>query len=153
MQFKPLISDDEFRRAEADIEAAAEMERLAAQAKPDPAMAEPDVQADIHPDVRLETFHVSSLSKIRAIFGFSAAKNRVETVNRIVNTLRLGLDNGLYDGDKPGGGKGYSMALKLHAMAIDPATPNGEIPVILGWLQAIVAMTCDGLTPRDVRRI
>jgi hypothetical protein len=38
-------------------------------------------------------------------------------------------------------------------MACDPKTPADELPVILGWVQAIVVMACPSVTPAKVRAV
>jgi hypothetical protein len=89
--------------------------------------------------------------KLLAMIGLKRGLRRVETVNRIARTVALGCDAGLYDQTRKHGGREFAMAMKLHARAAHPHTPDDELLVILGWVQALVAMGCKGMTPDRAR--
>ena len=153
MNFKPLITEDEFRQAEADIAIAAEAEAARGKA-PAPPNAKPEQtvrDASVRPEARLVTVEATRSVRILAKIGFTRRMRRTETLNRVTRTLRLGLSAGLYDARVQGGGREYQMAIKLHSMASDPATPDAEMSVILGWVQALVSVKCPTITPAKAR--
>jgi hypothetical protein len=155
MNFKPLVSEDEFRAAEADIEAATR--ELAHQAQAavnvDPARVSAMLKPTQPPrvssrEIRTRTLEPSLTARLMASFGMRSRVNRVHIINKIAKTVDLACASGLAEKSKP-----FDMIAGLYAMACNPKTSTGELSVILGWVQAIVVMTCPSITPNKVRAI
>lgn len=150
MTFKPLISEEEFRLAEAEIEAAA-AEVADVSSSRNEQNNEPARVHHVQANLKLTPKAVPAVKTLLAAFGFDRGRKRIETYNRIVRTLSLGLESGLMDNDSPDGGKEYMLAMKLYAICADQRTKDDELSVILGWMQAIVSMNCQGITLERVR--
>jgi hypothetical protein len=152
MRFKPLVSSDDLLKAEAEIAVEAENARTSSVAVAVHPPQRPEAEgAHLRPDPRFEPLVASATVRLLAFFGMKARLRRIETVNRIGRTVALGCASGLYDPERKAGGREYAMAMRLRAMAADPATPIDELPVILGWVQALVSMGCKGMTPERAR--
>lgn len=156
MKFKPLVSEDEFRTAEAEIEAATrELARLAeanktahvvpaqpaATAKPPQAPA-----AEVRAEIRTRIIEPSFGTKALAMIGFKSGLRRVRMVNKIARTVDFGCARGL--AARP---REFATVAAIYAMASDPKTAAGELPVALGWIQALVFLSCQPVTLTAVR--
>lgn len=156
MNFKPLVSEDDFRTAEAEIEAATRELARQAQAvvtappRPAPVAPEPARQAsgDVGAEIRTRIAEAGFAARAMALFGMRSRLERVRTLNRIARTVDLGCAAGL-----AGRSKAFDTVSGLYTMACDPKTPADELPVILGWVQAIVVMACPSVTPAKVRAV
>ncbi|MCS4089814.1 hypothetical protein [Rhizobium sp. BK176] len=158
MKFKPLVSDDEFRAAEADIEAVTrEISRQAQAAETPRAIAAVSVAApsgvakatnggDVRAEIRTRTVTPGLCVRMLALVGITSPLRRILNLNRIARTVDLGCASGL--ASRP---RSYETVAGLYSMANDPKTATDELPIILGWVQAIVVMTCPSVTPAKVR--
>lgn len=156
MKFKPLVSEDEFRTAEAEIEAATrELARLAeanktahvvhaqtaATAKPPQA---PTVE--VRPEIRTRIIEPSFGTKALAMIGFKSGLRRVRMVNKIARTVDFGCARGL--AARP---REFATVAAIYTMASDPKTAADELPVALGWIQSLVFLSCQPVTLTAVR--
>jgi hypothetical protein len=158
MKFKPLVSDDEFRAAEADIEAVTlEIARQAQAAQaprpvvaPRVAVSSADTQAtsggEVRAEIRTRTVTPGFGVRMLALVGIKSPLRRMLTLNRIARTVDMGCASGL--AGKP---RSYETVAGLYAMANNPKTSVSELPIILGWIQATVVMSCPSVTPSKVR--
>ncbi|MBY3151006.1 hypothetical protein HFO56_00990 [Rhizobium laguerreae] len=156
MKFKPLVSDDEFRAAEADIEAVTrEISRQAQEAAtPRPAAEIVDRDApvpsvcDVRAEIRTRIVEPGVGVRLLALAGIRSPLRRVIDLNRIARTVDLGCAAGLATRTRS-----FETVAGLYSMACDKSTAAAELPVILGWVQAIVVMTCPSVTPAKVRAV
>ena len=156
MKFKPLVSEDEFRAAEAEIEAATrELARLAeanqsAHVVPAPpaATAKPPQAptAEVRPEIRTRIIEPGFGSRALAVIGFKSELRRVRMVNKIARTEDFGCARGL--AERP---KEFATVAAIYAMASDPKTAADELPVALGWIQSLVFLSCQSVKLTDVR--
>ena len=157
MVFKPLVSVDEIRQAEADIALAAaatsdtEVRDESVPAAPSVDAVPVPTEMSVRPDARLTLVEPTAIDRLIAKIGFPSRMRRIGNLNRITRTLRLGLAEGLYDARFPSGGKEHQMAVKLHALAQDDKTADDELLVILGWMQAVVCAKCPTVSPARAR--
>jgi hypothetical protein len=160
MKFKPLVSDNEFRAAEADIEAVTREISKQAQAAeaPRPAAASSaavtsvDARAaasgEVRAEIRTRTEQPGIGVQLLALAGIKSPLRRILNLNRIARTVDLGCASGL--ASRP---RSHETVAGLYSMANDPRTATAELPVILGWIQAIVVMSCPSVTPAKVRTV
>jgi hypothetical protein len=155
MKFKPLVSEDEFRAAEADIEAAT---RELARRSPDD--GEPIVSAiqpvvppppsaptgAAPPEIRTRIVDPSLTMRIMAMIGMGARLRRVHALNKIARTVDFACAAGLK-------GKSFETVAGLYSIANDARASDAAIPVILGWIQAITYMTCPSATAAEVQAL
>ncbi|MDW9478786.1 hypothetical protein GOB57_08715 [Sinorhizobium meliloti] len=158
MKFKPLVSEDDFRIAEAEIEAATR--ELSRQAQPDPTATNLPAQravstetsratsVELTPEIRTRIVEPGVNARILAWVGLKSGLRRVRTLNKISRTVDFGCASGLAQRSKE-----LETVALLYAMACDPGTPAHELPLILGWIQALVVMTCPSVTPSAVRAV
>lgn len=158
MKFKPLVSDDEFRAAQADIEAVTRELSRQAQATEVPRQAAtpsavvPGAQAqttksgEVRAEIRTRKLQPGVGVRLLALVGIKAPLRRILNLNRIARTVDLGCSSGL-----TAKSRSYETVAGLYSMANDPQTAATELPIILGWIQAIVVMSCPSVTPAKVR--
>lgn len=223
MKFKPLVTDEAFKAAEADLEAIsravehdvspirlgvgpdAEFEeiRLAVEHDTSPIKLGDGPDADIEtisqaiahdilpielgqgPDADLQAFTEAVAHEITQIdfeaavsdeervrpeiktrirpFGFGdkllgwvgikSGIRRVNLVNKIARTVEFSCGKGLYERSQSTGTRAFDLVAQLHTKAVKPKVSERELFYILGWVQAIVVMTCPGVTASKVRSI
>ncbi len=156
MKFKPLVSEDEFRTAEAEIEAATqELARLAEASKTATAVsaqpaasAEPPQApaAEVRPEIRTRIIEPSFGTKALAMIGFKSGLRRVRMVNKIARTVSFGCARGLAEQPKE-----FATVAAIYTMASDPKTAAEELPIALGWIQSLVFLSCQSVTLTAVR--
>jgi hypothetical protein len=158
MHFKPLVSEDEFRAAEAEIEAATrELAQIAQAERTAPAVPATSVvpaaashgpMADVRPEIRTKVLAPTFGTRALALIGFKAGLRRIDMINKITRTVNFGCARGL--AHRP---KELATVAALYAMASDPGTPAEELPIALGWIQSLVFLSCSDLKLADVRAV
>jgi len=171
MLFKPLVSEEDYRIAEADIAAAIEELRVEEAFSSTVAALDlsqcadadlghgfedfgpdediPDMRADVRSYGRKPSF----VAWLRARMTPRPRKAGPATLAKIARTIDYGSARGLADGGRAKGYDAVGAVERLHAMARDPSTPREQVFVLLGWVQAIVAMSCKGVTMQDVEAL
>lgn len=160
MKFKPLVSDDDFRAAEADIEAVtreiSRQERAAEAPRPSAATSAAVTRLDarttksgeVRAEIRTRTVQPGFVVQLLAFVGIKSPLRRIMNLNRIARTVDLGCASGLAARTRS-----HETVAGLYSMANDPKTADTELPVILGWIQATVVMSCPSVTPAKVRAV
>ena len=151
MRFKPLVTEEEVLRAEADIEAAARSVREEVPADAPPEDFPAAVEADVRPEIRTSIREPGPWPRLLAALGFARRLRRITLENRIARTVDHACRAGLLDSRLPSGRPAFELVAAMYAMSCDPRTPDDELPVILGWLQGVAAVCCPGVTPSALR--
>lgn len=161
--FKPLVSEEDLREAEADIEAVIrEVSAPQPMSTPHPSSApaalamgsKAEAQVPLIggiPDSTVRDFlwrarTPTRAARIASALGMRGGIRRADTVNKIGRTVETGCAAGL--ARRP---KAFDTAVGIYTKACDPNVGLYELHEMLGWVQATVAMACPSLTASRIR--
>jgi hypothetical protein len=174
MRFKPIFTDEELNRAEEEI---AEAARNFGQAEVNTAPVSSRDKAGnvskiveevsittktedissliaVAPEPNITGMTMPSVTKLAALVGVKTKHwRKIDAVNRFVRTIQFGLKKGLYNPSRREGGREYMMCMKLYAEVKRPATSHDDVLLALGWAQALIAVSCEGVSPATVRAL
>ena len=176
MRFKPIFTEEELSRAEEEI---AEAARNFGQADVISAhdtshkeeVAVPNIVGEVAlpsknkgadtssliavaPEPNIIGMTMPSATKLAAMIGIKTKRwRKIDAVNRFVRTIQFGLKKGLYNPSRREGGREYLMCMKLYAEVKRPGASDADVLLALGWAQALIAVSCEGVSPATIRAL
>lgn len=154
---KPLFTEEDCLRDEADIYAAVKaLEAAAAAPPPAPVRQAADAGADPFEAptvIRVAFVQGKRRDRFLAALGARSRAARTDLLNRIARTVEFSNVKNLHAQAEARRTRAFSMVQGLYGQSRDPETGLAELASILGWIQALVVMTCSGVTARDVRAL